>query len=171
MTVWMRWWKRAINFFCCVRQKDETLSFQYRIPPREEQQRTISRWFSLVEDAIVVFTRFINRANFLVVMLLCIVLYFVQIFIFTIFIHLIVAAYMRNQGVDCLTGFSYQGDVMDSMIRSFDLSWTTYSTVVSVTDWNLDCPVHNEALITLLCCQYRGKWDEWVMMQVGKTRC
>jgi hypothetical protein len=86
MSAWIRWRKRALKRFCCVRHPDQTPSFQYRIPPPEEKQNTFATYFTLVEDAFVAGTLIINRANFLVVILVCIALYFVMIFIFALFI-------------------------------------------------------------------------------------
>lgn len=127
-----RWWKKMLAFLHCKRrEKNETPSFQYRIPPPEEKQSMILSWRMAQEEMFVSITRFFSRANISVLLLSFIGIYFAFIFAFSFFIHLVVILY-DNAGVICVSAYDYErSNFSADFLRSFDLSWTTFSTVVS----------------------------------------
>jgi hypothetical protein len=127
-----RWWKKTLAlFYCKRREKNETPSYQYRIPPPEEKQSMISSWRMAQEDMFVSITRFFSRANISVLLLSFIGIYFAFIFAFSFFIHLVVILYDKG-GVICVSAYDYgRSNFSADFLRSFDLSWTTFSTVVS----------------------------------------
>lgn len=130
-----RYWGKLTRFSTCCRRKlvDDTASFQYRIPPRNEKQGWwLTSWTMAGERMFSSATRFFNERTFSTLLLCFIALYFLFIFIFAFIIQGLVLAY-DNSGVLCITVFDYiSGNFGANFLRSFDLSWTTFSTVASV---------------------------------------
>lgn len=133
--------RRIKNAVCCFNGKSgrQRPSEQYRIPPREEKHRRCAR-----DSMFVSLTKFFNRASFLTLIFTFVCTYFLFIVVFAFVIHGIALLYDRN-GELCVTSFDYlPSDFKDNFLISFDLSWTTFSTVVSYEGFalwlSLVCP-------------------------------
>ena len=131
MTTTARWWHKATSLVCCKAgtQADNTPSFQYRIPPRQEKQGKLAALTFTGERIFISCTRFLNRATFLRLSLVLLCLYFAFIFGFAIIINVVIVLY-DNRGETCVPSYDYvRGASRPNFLRSFDLSWTTLSTV------------------------------------------
>lgn len=75
-------------------------------------------------------TRFFGRANFVDLILVFVLSYFAFIFVFAFIFHGVILLYDKG-GTTCVEPYDYVTyDFSSNFIRSFDLSWTTFSTVV-----------------------------------------
>lgn len=132
-----RFWKRMIRVFSCqqciTRSKQEAMSStQIRIPPRGERG-SVFRWASMCTEGFVATLQFwFNKTTFFNVIIFYLAIYLCFITIFGLILYWIIKIYNQNAGLECCTGFNFEKPtISENFDIVFELSWTTFSTVVS----------------------------------------
>lgn len=112
-----------------TRSEKET-NHQYRIPPREETKNGVLFFFALSENTMENVTIWLHQSSFTNVILSYLVIYLVIILVFSAIAHWVIATTYNRSAQKCCSGYDFDDQgYWHNFGTSFELSWTTFSTV------------------------------------------
>jgi hypothetical protein len=129
----MRFWVTLKRLFLCLPSKKGTSeSSQVRIPRRRENNVPFFRKGTRSDETIIAVGAWFQQTSFINVLLVFLLVYTILIVLFQFILFAFIKLEYNRWGYECCIGYDFESPrASDNFEVVFELSWTTFATVVS----------------------------------------